>query len=243
MGTSSVAGEQRFARLPVHIGIIMDGNGRWAQRRNTIRSVGHKEGLQTAKKIVKIASDIGIKYITLYTFSTENWKRAEDEVNFLMRLISQYLKKEYNFYRENHIRVLHSGDISLLPPYVQRELQVVLQDTEHFDGIVVNLAINYGGRDEIIRSVNRWLQKQSSQSFPEIEEHDIRTHLDCPDLPDPDLIIRTGGEQRLSNFLLWESAYSEYYFSDKLWPDFSEKDLLMALEDFGHRTRKYGGVR
>ena len=243
MGTSSDAGELRFDRLPVHIGIIMDGNGRWAQRRNTIRSVGHKEGLQTAKKIVKIASDIGIKYITLYTFSTENWKRAEDEVNFLMRLISQYLKKEYNFYRENHVRVLHSGDISLLPAYVQHELQEVLHDTKHFDGIVVNLAINYGGRDEIIRSVNRWLQKQSPQSFPEIEEHDIRAHLDCPDLPDPDLIIRTGGEQRLSNFLLWESAYSEYYFSDKLWPDFSKKDLLMALEDFGHRTRKYGGVR
>ena len=243
MGTSSDAGEQRFDRLPVHIGIIMDGNGRWAQRRNTIRSAGHKEGLQTAKKIVKIASDIGIKYITLYTFSTENWKRAEDEVNFLMRLISQYLKKEYNFYRQNRIRVLHSGDISLLPTYVQRELQEVVHDTEHFDGIVVNLAINYGGRDEIIRSVNRWLQKQSNHPFPGIEEHDVGAHLDCPDMPDPDLIIRTGGEQRLSNFLLWESAYSEYYFSDKLWPDFSEKDLLMAFDDFAHRTRKYGGVR
>ncbi|MAG13104.1 MAG: di-trans,poly-cis-decaprenylcistransferase [Spirochaetales bacterium] len=228
--------------LPVHIGIIMDGNGRWAQRRNTIRSAGHREGLQTAKKIVKAASEIGIKYITLYTFSTENWKRAEDEVNFLMRLISQYLKKEYNFYRDNRIRVLHSGDISLLPKFVQRELQEVIQDTRDFGGIVVNLAINYGGRDEIIRSVNRWLAENHDRSAEGISEHDVKTHLDCPDIPDPDLIIRTGGEQRLSNFLLWESAYSEYYFSDKLWPDFCEEDLLRALEDFSHRTRKYGGA-
>ena len=180
--------------------------------------------------------------ITLYTFSTENWKRAEDEVTFLMRLISQYLKKEYDFYRENRIRVLHSGDLSYLPDFVQKDIGVVISETAHFEGIVVNLAINYGGRNEIIRSVNRWLENRGTSSESEICEHDIQLHLDCPELPDPDLIIRTGGEQRLSNFLLWESAYSEYYFSHKLWPDFTKDDLVEALEDYGHRTRKYGGV-
>lgn len=237
------------ATVPSHIGIIMDGNGRWAQQRNLVRSAGHREGLKAAKRIVRAASEIGVTCLTLYTFSTENWKRAMDEVGFLMRLIGQNLKKEYDFYRENHIRVVHSGNLENLPEIVRKEIRGVTHDTADFDGLVVNLAINYGGRDEIIRSVNRWLEKQNgnrsngheSQAI-ELNEQELRACLDRPDLPDPDLIIRTGGEKRLSNFLLWESAYSEYYFSKKLWPDWTKRDLLMAIESFSRRNRKYGGV-
>lgn len=241
---SSVDLGRKLQHLPVHIGIIMDGNGRWAVQQNRRRSAGHREGLKTAKKIVKAASDAGVKFLSLYTFSTENWKRAEDEVAFLMKLISQNLKKEYDFYRENSIKVVHTGDLSLLPPSVQTEINDVMKDTQKFEGLVVNLAINYGGKDEIVRSVNRWLSKQDNGSDQNLEISDqiIKSNLDRPEIPDPDLIIRTGGEQRLSNFLLWESAYSEYYFSKKLWPDWTKEDLYIALSDFNQRHRKFGGV-
>lgn len=230
--------------LPVHVGIIMDGNGRWAQSRNAPRTAGHREGLNVAKTVVRAASEIGLKYITLYAFSTENWKRAEGEVNFLMRLIAQFLKKEYDFYRENNLRVTHSGDIDSLPGFVQKEIHAALADTAGYDGTVVNLAINYGGRNEIVRAVDRWLSANSAADYNpgEFTESVLEKYLDRPEIPHPDLIIRTGGEKRLSNFLLWESAYSEYYFSEKMWPDFGPEDLEAALEDFHHRTRKYGDI-
>ena len=224
--------------LPVHVGIIMDGNGRWAERRNSPRTAGHRAGLDTAKEVVKAASEIGLKFLTLYTFSTENWKRAEEEVSFLMRLIAQFLKREYNFYRENRIKVTHSGDINRLPDFVQKEIRDALRDTADYDGLVVNLAINYGGRDEIIRAVKRWRVSDGV----ELTEDVFREYLDRPEIPDPDLVIRTGGEKRLSNFLIWESAYSEYYYSEKLWPDFGREDLIDAIRDYQRRTRKYGGV-
>ena len=232
-------------RTPTHVGIIMDGNGRWAQQRNLIRMAGHREGLKAAKRIVRSASEIGIAYLTLYTFSTENWKRTIDEVGFLMRLIGQNLKKEYDFYRKNNVRVVHSGDLAEVPAIVKKELEDVTRDTANFDGLMVNLAINYGGRDEIVRSVNRWLHRNNGQTSrdEEFTEEVLRNHLDRPEIPDPDMIIRTGGEKRLSNFLLWESAYSEYYFSHKLWPDWHGDDLIEAVADFGSRNRKYGGVR
>ena len=242
---AQVDGEQSGRAVPVHVGIIMDGNGRWAQQRNIVRSAGHREGLKAAKRIVRAASEIGIGYLTLYTFSTENWKRTVGEVGFLMKLIAQNLKKEYDFYRDNRIRVVHSGNLDMLPPIVQKEIQDVTQDTARFDRLVVNLAINYGGRDEIVRSVNRWLHSHNgnlSQTV-ELSEGALHDFLDRPDIPDPDLIIRTGGEQRLSNFLLWESAYSEYYFSRKLWPDWAAEDLFEAVEAYTGRNRKYGGVR
>ncbi len=230
--------------LPVHVGIIMDGNGRWAQNRNAPRTAGHREGLRAAKAVVRAASEIGLKYLTLYVFSTENWKRAEGEVSFLMRLIAQFLKKEYDFYREHNIRVAHSGDIAALPEFVQKEIRDALTDTAKYDGTVVNLAINYGGRNEIVRAVNRWLASRPAADYTtgELTEGTLEKYLDCPEIPHPDLIIRTGGEKRLSNFLLWESAYSEYYFSEKMWPDFGPEDLKTALEDFHHRTRKFGGT-
>lgn len=225
--------------LPTHVGFIMDGNGRWAKNRGLIRTKGHQEGLETAKKIIKYASDIGIKYVSLYAFSTENWKRAEEEVSFLMLLIKKHLKKEYNFYRENQIRVVHSGNLSGLPQDVQDEISAVANDTKDFNGLTVNLLINYGGRDEITRAVNKLIQKNRS----EITEDDIRACLDNPQVPDVDLMIRSSGEERLSNFLLWQCAYSEFYYSNVLWPDFSPDDFDIALKEYNNRNRRFGGIK
>ncbi len=235
--------------LPQHIGVIMDGNGRWAKKRNLPRTAGHNEGLTAAKRIVKAASDFGIRYLTLYTFSTENWKRAEDEVSFLMKLIRMHLKKEYDFYRNNHIRVLHSGDLAGLPAEVRKEIKNATGDTAHYDGLSVNLAINYGGRDEIVRAVNRIVNARSAisseetASGPIVTAEDILHNLDLPEMPEADYIIRTGGEKRLSNFLMWESAYAELYFSNKLWPDWNRDDLKRALEEYTKRERRYGSVK
>ena len=227
-------------RLPQHVAIIMDGNGRWAERRGLPRRKGHREGLTAAKRIVKSARKLGIRVLSLFTFSTENWKRAEDEVSFLMGLIATHLRKEYDFYRENAVRVLHSGDITRLPAELQREIASVTRDTRDHDGIQVNLAINYGGRDEMIRAANRWLGNGGRTG--ELTQEALRRHLDQPDLPEPDLLIRTGGERRLSNFLLWECAYAELYFSDVLWPDFDEPDLRDAIYDYQSRDRRFGAV-
>jgi len=217
----------------------MDGNGRWAQSRGLGRSEGHKEGLKAAKRITKAASDAGIRYLSLYVFSTENWKRAEQEVSFLMFLLKNHLLKEWDFYRENGIRVVHSGDLSGLPPDVQADLVQVQEDTKSFSGLTVNLAINYGGQDEILRAFRRW---QESSDRPVLDAQSFQNYLDQPDLPPVDLLIRTAGEIRLSNFLLWESAYAEFYFSGKYWPDWAEDDLRLALKEFQKRQRKFGGI-
>jgi len=226
--------------MPRHVGIIMDGNRRWAQGRGRPRTEGHLEGVKAAKRIVAAASEIGLGFLSLYTFSTENWSRAQEEVSYLMGLIGLYLKKEYDFYRQKRIRILHSGDLQRLPTEIAREIEEVTHDTAGFDGLTVNLTINYGGRDEIIRAFNRHLADGSGGP---LTEENFRRYLDHPELPDPDLIIRTAKEQRLSNFLLWESAYAELYFSPKLWPDWDGDDLREALTDYGHRTRKFGGTQ
>ena len=232
------------AKLPRHVGIIMDGNGRWARERNLNRSAGHKEGLKATKAVVKAAADIGIPFLSLYTFSTENWKRAEEEVSFLMGLIRQHLRKEYEFYKENRIRLRYSGNLSGLPRDIQKDMQEAIEETKGFDRLTVNVALNYGGRDEIVRAVNRWLASRETVEEPEegFSEEDLAAQLDNPDLPDPDLLIRTAGEKRTSNFLLWESAYAELYFSPKYWPDWNGEDLVEALVDFQKRVRKYGGT-
>jgi len=227
-------------RVPGHIAIIMDGNGRWAQARNRPRYRGHREGLVAAKRTVKAARDLGVRYLSLYTFSTENWKRTEEEVAFLMGLISSHLRKEYDFYRENRVRVRHSGDLARLPVALQDEIETVTRDTAEYDGIQVILAINYGGRDEIVRSVNRWLA--SEQNGNNLTHEALATHLDQPAVPEPDLLIRTGGEHRLSNFLLWQCAYAELFFTDVLWPDFSSDDLATAILDFQSRDRRFGAI-
>ncbi|MDR0387305.1 MAG: di-trans,poly-cis-decaprenylcistransferase [Treponema sp.] len=228
-------------RFPAHIGVIMDGNGRWAVRRGRVRTQGHLEGLKTAKKIVKAASDMGISYLTLYVFSTENWKRTAEEVGFIMGLVKQYLSAELDFFRQNRIRIRHAGDARGLPPEIAGEIRAVCDDTRDFAGLQVILALNYGGRDEIIRGIKRLLEAPPSGG--EFTEASFRQYLDNPDVPDPDLIIRTAGEMRISNFLLWEGAYTEYWVSEKMWPDFTEDDLAAAIERFRGRERRYGGVQ
>lgn len=226
--------------FPAHVGIIMDGNGRWAQKRNLPRTAGHKEGLEVAKRIISCAAEVGIKYVTLYTFSTENWKRTEEEVGFLMGLITRHLRAEYKFYKEHGIRIRHIGDTSKLPVSVQKEMTAAEEETADFKKMTVVLAINYGGRDELIRALGKLSSKILDGS---ICEQDISKAFDVPDLPDADIIIRTGGEKRLSNFLLWQSAYSELFFSDTLWPDFDCKEFLSILSDFNNRDRRFGDVK
>jgi undecaprenyl diphosphate synthase len=220
----------------------MDGNGRWAQGRNQIRTQGHLEGLKTAKRIVKAASDLGVSFLTLYVFSTENWKRTAEEVGFIMGLVRQYLREELNFYRENRIRIRHYGDAGGLPSDIAEELREACEDTRHFDGMQVILALNYGGRDEIVRAIRKLLAAGAGKNG-EFSEEDFRHYLDNPDIPDPDLIIRTAGEFRTSNFLLWEGAYAEYWITEKLWPDFTEEDFKAALTQFRGRKRRYGGTK
>lgn len=226
--------------LPIHIGIIMDGNGRWAKKRGLSRTNGHKEGLEAAKRIVAHASDLGIKYLSLYCFSTENWRRSSEEVNFLLVLIKAHLRKQYDFYHKHHIRIMHSGNIQDLPEAVTKEIELAEQETANFDGMRVNLLINYGGRREIVRAVQRIGAIKGD--LHNITEEDISSHLDHPEIPDLDLLIRTGGEVRLSNFLLWQSAYSEMYFSDIYWPQWSAENLDDALAYFQSRQRRFGGI-
>ena len=222
---------------PKHIGIIMDGNGRWAQRRGLLRTQGHLEGLKAAKRVVKAACDLEISFVTLYTFSTENWNRSSEEVGFIMGLIKKYLRSEMEFSRENRIRVRHAGGRDAIPEDVLKDIDQTISDTEDFDGLQVILAINYGGRDEIVRAVNKLAAANETAS-----EKNISQYLDNPDIPDPDLIIRTAGEFRTSNFLLWESAYAEYYISDKLWPDWDRDDLEEAIKNYRSRDRRFGAL-
>ena len=217
----------------------MDGNGRWATARGKSRSEGHLEGVKAAKRVVTAAAEVGLAFLSLYTFSTENWSRAQEEVSYLMFLVRSYLRKEYDFYRRNRIRIVHSGNLERLPRDISREIQDVVRDTSAFTGLTVNLSINYGGRDEIVRAFRRY---QASNNGQPLTEETFRQHLDRPELPDPDLIIRTANEQRLSNFLLWESAYAELYFSPKLWPDWDAGDLHDALREFERRDRRFGGA-
>jgi len=224
-------------RLPQHLGIIMDGNGRWAKRQGKARTRGHLEGVKAAKRIVRACLKLGIHFLTLYTFSTENWRRSEKEVSYLMFLIKNHLRREGRFYADNRIRVVSSGKLDRLPNDVVQELQRITSKTADFDRMTLNLAVDYGGRDEILRAVNRTLREGRNG---EISEEDIRSHLDHPEIPDPDLIIRTGEECRVSNFLIWQSAYSELYFSKKMWPEWDEAELRQALVSYGCRERRFG---
>lgn len=227
------------ARLPNHIGIIMDGNGRWAKQRGLNRTQGHSEGLEAAKAVVKKASELGIPFVTLYTFSTENWKRAADEVGFLMGLIKTHLRGELDFYVANGIRVLHMGDASGLPKEIAAEISWVVNETSHFKNTTVVLAINYGGQDELIRAI----RKLDPARVATVTSQELQSCLDIPFLPPVDLMIRTAGEQRISNFMLWQSAYAELYFSDLLWPDWDGDCLVGAICDYQARDRRFGAIK
>ena len=222
----------------------MDGNGRWASSRGLPRTAGHKEGLNAAKRIIAAAAKLSIPYVTLYTFSTENWKRAETEVGYLMSLIKLHLRAEFAFYKKNGIRILHIGDISGLPAEIRNEIQKAKEETASFTGTTCVLAINYGSRDEIVRGVRSLAEKVSRGEISpaQIDDEKISHSLDEGGLPNVDLMIRTGGEKRLSNFLLWQCAYAEFVFSDTLWPDYTEEEFLSSLTEFSHRNRRFGGV-
>lgn len=227
--------------LPFHVAITMDGNGRWAKQKNLPRSSGHNEGLETVKRIVKKAADLGIKFLTLYIFSTENWKRTEQEVGFLMNLIHIHLVQELNFYRENNIKLNHIGNLSTLPQKIQNDILEAIDDTKNFSGMTLNLAINYGGRDEILRGIKKIISDKIPSE--EITEELISKKLDMPESPDVDLLIRTGGEQRLSNFLLWHIPYSEQIYTKTLWPDYSNEEFEQHIEEFTNRNRRFGAEK
>ncbi|MTK14232.1 MAG: isoprenyl transferase [Clostridiaceae bacterium] len=231
--------------IPQHIAIIMDGNGRWAKERMLPRTMGHKAGVEAIRGIVKECSSLGIKYLTLYAFSTENWKRSNEEVSALMNLLVQYLRNEFKELNENNVIINHIGDISKLPQVCQQELTNAYENTKNNTGLTLNLALNYGGRDEILRAVKKIYEdiKDGKMKEEDIDENAIASHLDTKGMPDPDIIIRPSGEQRLSNFLLWQCAYSEFWYSNIKWPDFKKKHLHKAIYDFQNRDRRFGGVK
>ena len=220
-----------------HIAIIMDGNGRWAKDKGMDRIFGHKEGAKSAKKVIEACSDLNINYLTLYTFSTENWNRPQSEVDSLMSLLSLMLKNEIKELERNNIVFNVVGRVEDLPKSVQNIISDVIDRTKHNTGLVLSLALSYGGRQEIIDAVNKIIVSKKSEI---INEEIVKNNLYCPEIPDPDLIIRTAGEHRLSNFLLWQSAYAELSVSKKNWPDFKKKDLMEALKDFENRDRTFG---
>ena len=220
-----------------HIAIIMDGNGRWAQDKGVDRIFGHKEGANSAKKIIEACSNLNINYLTLYAFSTENWNRPQFEVDSLMSLLSAMLKNEIKELERNNIVFNVVGRVEDLPKSVQNIISDVIDRTKYNTGLILSLALSYGGRQEIIDAVNKIIVSKKSEI---IDEEIVKNNLYCPEIPDPDLIIRTAGEYRLSNFLLWQSAYAERFVSQKNWPDFKKKDLMEALKDFENRDRTFG---
>lgn len=231
--------------IPKHIAIIMDGNGRWAKEKNLPRTFGHKAGVETIRKILKECERLGVKYLTLYAFSTENWKRPKDEVNGLMKLLVDYLRNEFDELNKNGVVINNIGDISRLPDVCQKELHDAYEKTKNNKGVVLNLALNYGGRNEIIHAIKEMYRDIDSKKilYSDINEDLFSKYLYTKNIPDPDLIIRPSGEQRLSNFLLWQCAYSEFWYSNINWPDFTEKDLHKAIKDYQNRDRRYGGVK
>ncbi len=228
--------------LPKHIAIIMDGNRRWAKERNIETRLGHKEGAETLKKIAKYANKIGIQYLTVYAFSTENWKRTKEEVGALMGLLQMYVNDFLNDKELENIKINVLGDVSKLEPGLQKSIQKAIDRTKDYTGMTLNVAFNYGGRDEITKAVQKIANKVQSQeiTIQDIDEQYVSDNLYTQGQLEPDLLIRTGGEQRVSNFLLWQLAYTEFLFIDKYWPDFSAEDLDEAIEAFEQRNRKFG---
>ncbi len=228
--------------LPAHIAIIMDGNRRWAKAKGIPAAMGHKEGAKTLEKIVRYANKIGLKYITVYAFSTENWRRAEDEVNALMLLLQSYIEDYTKRADSENIKVQFLGDTSAFKPKMQKGIKDCIERTKFNTGITFNIALNYGGRAEIIKAVKDIAKevKENKLEIDNIDEETISNNLYTKGQPDPDLLIRTSGEMRLSNFLPWQLVYSEFLFVNKNWPDFNEKDLDLAIEEYQKRTRKFG---
>lgn len=232
------------SKIPEHISIIMDGNGRWAKKNSLPRISGHKKGVGSVRAITKKCDEIGIKYLSLYTFSSENWKRPRSEVKALMRLLLTTIRHEIKDLNKNNVRLMTIGNLNDLPDDAKKEMEEGLELTKNNSGLNLILALSYGSRNEILRMVKSITAKvmDGDISPNKIKESDIISELDTSNIPDPDLLIRTGGEFRLSNFLLWQIAYSEIYVTEKYWPDFRENELLKAIEDYQSRDRRFGKV-
>jgi undecaprenyl diphosphate synthase len=230
--------------LPKHVAIIMDGNGRWAKKRGMPRLFGHRAGAKNLKKVTRTFKDFGVKYLTVYAFSTENWSRPKSEVDGLMKLLLEYLKNAEEELGEDNVRISVIGDRSKLNDELQTEIKRVEKLTDKNDGIDLLIALNYGSRDEIVHSVNELIEdmKNNKITLDKITEKDISNKLYTQNVPDPDLLIRTSGERRISNYLLWQLAYSELWFTDVYWPDFGKNDIEKALLEFSNRNRRFGGV-
>ena len=224
--------------IPTHVAIIMDGNGRWAKKRLLPRNMGHRQGAKVLEQICRDAADLGIRYLTVYAFSTENWKRPADEVSTLMGLLKKYMQEAIDTMERDQMKLRFFGDLSALSPELQALAHKANEVADRVEGFQANLCINYGGRDEILHAA-----RECAAAGEEMTEENLERHLYSAGIPDPELIIRPGGELRLSNFLLWQCAYSEFYFCDTLWPDFGERDLDEAIVAFQQRDRRFGGVK
>ena len=231
-------------RIPAHIAIIMDGNGRWAEKRGLPRTAGHKEGAETLRNVLRTAGGLGVKVITAYAFSTENWKRPAYEVNFLMRLLDSYLTDEIENLNNDNIKIIFSGDISKLPAKVKEKAEKTVAITRQNTGLILNLAVNYGGQAEILTAVNKIITnvRKSVITSETIDEKVFANYLYTAGLPEVDLLIRPGGDMRISNFLLWQIAYAEIWFTSTFWPDIKDTDFFQAIYDFQQRDRRFGGL-
>jgi undecaprenyl diphosphate synthase len=233
-----------LARLPRHVAVIMDGNGRWAQRRHLPRVAGHRKGVQSARTTIETCARLNIEALTLYAFSVENWRRPKTEIDFLMALLREYLRKEMPLIQRNNIRMRFLGRIEELPGGVQQDTREAVERTAGNTGMVLCLALNYGGRAELVDAMNALLAERNGHGTPgRVTEDQLSRHLYTAGLPDPDLLIRSSGEMRVSNFLLWQIAYAEIFVTETLWPDFNRTRLLEALVEFQRRERRYGGIR
>ncbi len=239
--TKYQAGEVDFNNLPRHIAIIMDGNGRWAKKRGLPRTAGHAQGAETFRTIATYCKDIGIEYLTVYAFSTENWKRPAEEISAIMSLLEKYLYEAIERMERDKVKMKFFGDTSVLSPKLRALIDRTTEISTHYSGCQVNICLNYGGRDEILRAVEG-CALEIAQSGEKPTEEMISSRLYSADIPDPDLIIRPGGEMRLSNFLLWQAAYSELYFVDTLWPDFDKHHINKAIAWYQNRNRRFGGI-
>lgn len=231
--------------IPNHVAIILDGNGRWAKKKGMPRTYGHVKGCENLEKICSVAKELGVKYLTVYAFSTENWKRSKEEVDALMKLFRNYMKKCIKISRDNKMQVRVIGDPTAFDPDLQEKIKELEEYSSQYDELYFQIALNYGSRDEIKRAVQKMAEDVKAEKLnpEEISERTISDYLDTKGLPDPDLLIRTSGEERLSNFLMWQLAYTEFYFTDVPWPDFSKEELEKAIETYNHRDRRYGGVK
>ena len=232
-------------KIPQHVAIILDGNGRWAKSKGMPRTYGHTMGAKNVEVICKAAYDLGISYLTMYAFSTENWNRPKEEVSALMKLLNSYLKNCIKTADKNNMRVRVLGDISRLDDSMQKQILDLEEASKRNDGLNFQIALNYGSRDEMVRAMRKMVSDYDAGKIGvlDISEETFEHYLDTKDIPDPDLLIRTSGEQRLSNFLLWQLAYSEFYFTDVPWPGFSPEELKKAVESYGNRERRYGGLK